>query len=67
MSATPALHAHERKLRIKIHGELPSPLNPPSGCAFHKRCPLADARCAAEQPELRELDGRQVACHHAQA
>ncbi|MEJ5999875.1 peptide ABC transporter ATP-binding protein [Paucibacter soli] len=63
MSATPALRAQDRRLRIKIQGELPSPLNPPSGCAFHKRCPLAQARCAVEEPELRELDGRQVACH----
>jgi len=63
MSATPALRAQDRRLRIKIQGELPSPLNPPSGCAFHKRCPLAQARCAVEEPELREVDGRQVACH----
>jgi dipeptide transport system ATP-binding protein len=63
MSATPALRAQDRKLRIKIQGELPSPLNPPTGCAFHKRCPLAVARCAVEEPALREIDGRQVACH----
>jgi len=63
MSATPALRAQDRRLRIKIQGELPSPLNPPSGCAFHKRCPLAQARCAVEEPELREVDARQVACH----
>ncbi|MDC8786619.1 peptide ABC transporter ATP-binding protein [Roseateles koreensis] len=63
MSATPALHAADRRTRIQIHGELPSPLNPPSGCAFHGRCPLAVARCAQEAPLLRELDGRQVACH----
>ena len=63
MSATPALHAADRRERIRIVGELPSPLNPPSGCAFHKRCPLAVARCAVEVPLLREVDGRQVACH----
>ncbi|XHS79534.1 peptide ABC transporter ATP-binding protein [Burkholderiaceae bacterium UC74_6] len=63
MSATPALRAEDRRARIKIHGELPSPLNPPSGCAFHKRCPLATARCSVEMPLLREVDGRQVACH----
>jgi dipeptide transport system ATP-binding protein len=66
MSATPALKASERKTRIKIKGELPSPLNPPSGCAFHKRCPLATARCAQEVPVLREIAGRQVACHEIQ-
>ena len=63
MSATPALKPADRRERIRIHGELPSPLNPPSGCAFHKRCPLATARCAVETPVLREVDGRQVACH----
>jgi len=63
MSATPALKPADRRERIRIHGELPSPLNPPSGCAFHKRCPLAKARCAVEVPLLREVDGRQVACH----
>jgi len=63
MSATPALRQADRRERIKIQGELPSPLNPPSGCAFHKRCPLAQARCSVETPLLRELDGRQLACH----
>ncbi|MBB4843447.1 dipeptide transport system ATP-binding protein [Paucibacter oligotrophus] len=63
MSATPALRKADRRERIKIHGELPSPLNPPPGCAFHKRCPLAEARCSVEAPQLRELDGRLVACH----
>jgi dipeptide transport system ATP-binding protein len=63
MSATPALKPADRRERIRIHGELPSPLNPPSGCAFHKRCPLATARCSVETPLLREVDGRQVACH----
>jgi len=63
MSATPALHAAERRERVLLKGELPSPLNPPSGCAFHKRCPMAVARCAQEAPLLREVDGRQVACH----
>jgi dipeptide transport system ATP-binding protein len=66
LSATPSIDAHKRKKKIKIMGELPSPLNPPSGCAFHKRCPHADARCAAEEPQLRLMQGRQVACHHAE-
>jgi dipeptide transport system ATP-binding protein len=63
MSATPALRAADRRERIVIRGELPSPLNPPSGCSFHKRCPLAQPRCSAEVPLLREVDGRRVACH----
>jgi dipeptide transport system ATP-binding protein len=63
ISATPQLQASQRKTRIRIHGELPSPLNPPSGCAFHKRCPMAEARCSVDAPPLRVLDGRQIACH----
>ncbi|WP_457444130.1 peptide ABC transporter ATP-binding protein [Roseateles sp. P5_E4] len=63
MSATPALRKADRRERIVIHGELPSPLNPPSGCSFHKRCPLAVPRCSEEVPLLREVDGRRVACH----
>jgi dipeptide transport system ATP-binding protein len=63
MSATPALRKADRRERIVIHGELPSPLNPPTGCTFHKRCPLAMPRCAEEVPLLRTVDGRHVACH----
>jgi len=66
LSATPSIDRHQRRVKIKITGELPSPLNPPSGCAFHKRCPHATARCAAEEPLLRPLWGREVACHHAE-
>jgi dipeptide transport system ATP-binding protein len=63
MSATPALRAADRRVRIQLQGELPSPLKQPPGCAFHQRCPLAQARCQQEAPQLRPLDGRQVACH----
>ncbi|MEE9101455.1 MULTISPECIES: peptide ABC transporter ATP-binding protein [Pseudomonas] len=66
LSATPAIHPDPDKPKIKIQGELPNPLNPPSGCAFHKRCPYATERCKSEVPELRVLDERQVACHHAE-
>ncbi|MBV8681188.1 MAG: ABC transporter ATP-binding protein [Aquitalea sp.] len=66
LSATPSIHPEDRRIKIKIQGELPSPLNPPSGCAFHKRCPFADARCQQEVPELRALDERMIACHHAE-
>ncbi|MFI8482577.1 peptide ABC transporter ATP-binding protein [Pseudomonas sp. NPDC078700] len=66
LSATPAIHPDPNKPKIKISGELPNPLNPPSGCAFHKRCPYATPLCESERPELRLLDSRQVACHHAE-
>ncbi|MCW2294272.1 dipeptide transport system ATP-binding protein [Pseudomonas sp. BIGb0408] len=66
LSATPTIHPDPAKPKIKIVGELPNPLNPPSGCAFHKRCPYATERCQSELPLLRPLDGRQVACHHAE-
>ncbi|WAJ36775.1 ABC transporter ATP-binding protein [Pseudomonas sp. GOM7] len=66
LSATPAIHPDPNKPRVKISGELPNPLDPPSGCAFHKRCPHADERCSSERPELRLIDARQVACHHVE-
>ena len=50
--------------RLTISGELPSPLNPPAGCRFHGRCPRAQARCAAEEPQMREAAPlHYVACH----
>ncbi|MFP6798447.1 MAG: peptide ABC transporter ATP-binding protein [Pseudomonas sp.] len=66
LSATPTIHPDPSKPKIKISGELPNPLSPPSGCAFHQRCPHANERCQIEQPALRLLDARQVACHHAE-
>ncbi|WP_374354223.1 peptide ABC transporter ATP-binding protein [Chitinimonas sp.] len=66
MSATPAIREEDRRIKIKIQGELPSPLNPPSGCTFHKRCPHANERCKSEVPQLREVDSRMVACHRAE-
>ncbi len=47
-------------------GEIPDPINPPSGCAFHPRCPIAVDRCRSERPELRAIRGTRVACHLAQ-
>ncbi len=59
----PRLDARKRKF-VPVKGEIPSPLDPPTGCHFHPRCPHATARCAAEQPKLREIaPGRWSACH----
>jgi peptide/nickel transport system ATP-binding protein len=53
-----------KRQREAPSGEVPSPMNPPSGCTFHTRCPLADARCKAERPAMRDQpDGSRVACH----
>lgn len=69
LSSTPQLSPEKRRLRIKLEGELPSPLNPPSGCAFHGRCRFANERCKSETPVLK-LDsydeseqGHLIACH----
>jgi dipeptide transport system ATP-binding protein len=63
LSATPIADPERRRNRIKLQGELPSPLNPPSGCPFNPRCPLANDRCRVEEPPLQPLNGRLVACH----
>ena len=55
-----------KRKRTVVRGEVPSPLNPPSGCVFHPRCPIAVARCSAEVPALREIrPGHWAACHLA--
>jgi dipeptide transport system ATP-binding protein len=67
LASTPGLAGSgAAKQRIVLKGELPSPLNPPSGCVFSTRCPHVTDRCRAERPVLREVAGRQVACHYAE-
>jgi oligopeptide/dipeptide ABC transporter ATP-binding protein len=64
LSAIPRVEKTERRKRIVLHGDVPSPINPPSGCPFHPRCPQAQARCAVDTPQLTELEpGHFVACH----
>lgn len=64
LSANLTLDPNRRRERIVLSGELPSPSNPPSGCRFHKRCPLAQPKCASEVPALQAgTGGRNVACH----
>ena len=65
LASTPGVGARNVQ-RIVLKGELPSPLNPPSGCVFSNRCPYAVARCHAERPLPGLVDQRSVACHFAQ-
>ncbi|HEY6335093.1 MAG TPA: oligopeptide/dipeptide ABC transporter ATP-binding protein, partial [Alphaproteobacteria bacterium] len=51
------------RARTPVAGEVPSAIDPPSGCSFHPRCPFANERCKRERPELRPTDGTLVACH----
>ena len=62
-SAALPSHPDERRDEIILSGEVPSPLNPPSGCRFHPRCPQAMQRCADEEPILAAVEERVVACH----
>jgi peptide/nickel transport system ATP-binding protein len=62
LDAIPDIHMTGRS-RTPVQGEVPNPLNPPSGCAFHPRCPHANARCSSERPVLKEIQGIRIACH----
>ena len=64
ISAAPMPNPRAKRERIVLEGDVPSPMNPPSGCAFHTRCPFAIPRCRSETPALEpKPDGRLVACH----
>ncbi|MFN6993059.1 MAG: ABC transporter ATP-binding protein [Aquincola tertiaricarbonis] len=62
LDAIPDIHMTGRS-RTPVQGEVPNPLNPPTGCAFHPRCPHANARCKSERPALIHFQGIRVACH----
>jgi peptide/nickel transport system ATP-binding protein/oligopeptide transport system ATP-binding protein len=67
ISAIPSLDPDDRGRVEHLEGEIPSPANPPSGCAFHTRCPMTRDRCRAEAPELRQMaDGHRAACHFSE-
>jgi len=68
LASTPRISRAARQHRVVLTGELPSPLKPPSGCAFHQRCPSAQPRCSVEVPVLEDLPGaggHRVACLRA--
>lgn len=65
LSAIPSTDITQKKERIILQGDVPSPINPPSGCRFHTRCPYAMERCKTEDPALHQIPGQdqKVACH----
>jgi len=64
LSAVPIPDPKVKRQRIRLSGEVPSPIHPPSGCHFHTRCPIAQPRCSSETPPLKQSDdGHWVACH----
>jgi oligopeptide/dipeptide ABC transporter ATP-binding protein len=68
LSAVPLPDPTLRRKRVILKGEVPSPINPPTGCPFRTRCPIAKDRCTTERPELVEHSpGQHVACHYPQA
>lgn len=67
ISAIPSLDPDDRGRAERLDGEIPSPANPPSGCNFHTRCPIARDRCRVEVPGLRQMaDGHRAACHFSE-
>jgi oligopeptide transport system ATP-binding protein len=64
ISAIPIMDPDAKRDRIVLKGSVPTPINPPSGCRFHPRCPVSRPKCAKEEPELTEMEkGHFVACH----
>ena len=63
LSANPRMGADDKRERIILKGDIPNPINRPSGCAFNPRCPKAAEICRTDSPELMTIGSRQVACH----
>jgi oligopeptide/dipeptide ABC transporter ATP-binding protein len=67
MSAIPVPNPRLKRKRTILKGDVPSPLNPPNGCRFHPRCPIAEQICSVDEPAFRELKPDHfVACHFAE-
>jgi len=65
LEAAPRMDGFGREAQLP-EGEIPDPINPPSGCAFNPRCPLAVERCRTERPKMRQIGETRVACHLAE-
>jgi oligopeptide/dipeptide ABC transporter ATP-binding protein len=63
LSANPKVDPSLRGERTLLEGDVPSPANPPPGCSFHTRCPIAESQCRKIEPELRQVNDRKVSCH----
>lgn len=67
LSSIPVPNPDLKRERVILKGDVPSPINPPSGCRFHTRCPFATDKCKSEEPALRELDKNHlVSCHYSE-
>jgi oligopeptide/dipeptide ABC transporter ATP-binding protein len=68
LAAVPVPDPRVKRKKRLLQGDIPSPMNPPPGCAFHTRCPYAEARCRREAPRLQEVaPGHMVSCHRHEA
>jgi oligopeptide/dipeptide ABC transporter ATP-binding protein len=66
LSAVPVIDPDSKRKRIMLPGDVPSPITPPSGCTFHPRCAIKEARCELNSPVLTEVEpGHWVSCHLA--
>jgi oligopeptide/dipeptide ABC transporter ATP-binding protein len=63
LSANPKIDPNLRGERTLLEGDVPSPADPPPGCSFHTRCPIAESGCREIEPELRQIGDRNVSCH----
>ena len=65
LSSVPVANPFHKKNQIMLEGEVPNPINPPTGCRFHPRCRFACDKCKQEEPQLRKIaQGHVVACHY---